>query len=103
MSQDKIAEAETVELLTFQLSEQEYSLNIMNVREIRSWTKATPMPHAPSFMRGVINLRGSVVPVVDLKSQFEMGSTELTIDSCIIIYLQIMYILYLKTIMCSTC
>ena len=54
MSQNKTAEAETVELLTFQLSEQEYSLNIMSVREIRSWTKATPIPYAPSFMRGVV-------------------------------------------------
>lgn len=55
-----------VELLTFQLSDQEYALDIMSVREIRGWTKATPLPHAPSFMRGVINLRGTVLPVMDL-------------------------------------
>ena len=55
-----------IEFLTFQISDQEYSLDIMCVREIRGWTRATPMPHAPSFMRGVINLRGTVLPVMDL-------------------------------------
>ncbi|APX11446.1 chemotaxis protein CheW [Tateyamaria omphalii] len=55
-----------IELLTFKLGDQEYSLDIMSVREIRGWTRATPMPLAPSFMRGVINLRGTVLPVIDL-------------------------------------
>lgn len=54
------------ELLTFELSDQEYALDIMAVREIRGWTRATPMPLAPSFMRGVINLRGTVLPIMDL-------------------------------------
>lgn len=66
MSQDQSTDLNPVELLTFKLSDQEYSLDIMCVREIRGWTKATPMPHAPSFMRGVINLRGTVLPVMDL-------------------------------------
>ena len=60
---------ETIELLTFRLGDQEYSLDIMCVREIRGWTKATPLPHAPSFMRGVINLRGTVLPVMDLSER----------------------------------
>lgn len=55
-----------LELLTFRLSEQEYSLDIMCVREIRGWTRATPLPHAPAFVKGVINLRGTVLPVMDL-------------------------------------
>lgn len=58
--------AQPMELLTFKLSDQEYSLDIMSVREIRSWTRATPMPLAPNYMRGVINLRGTVLPVMDL-------------------------------------
>ncbi|MBY5932604.1 chemotaxis protein CheW [Tateyamaria omphalii] len=58
--------ARPVELLTFKLGDQEYSLDIMSVREIRGWTRATPMPLAPSFVRGVINLRGTVLPVIDL-------------------------------------
>lgn len=56
----------SIELLTFRLGDQEYSLDIMSVREIRSWTRATPLPHAPACMRGVINLRGTVLPVMDL-------------------------------------
>ena len=58
--------AASLELLTFQLADQEYSLDIMSVREIRGWTKTTPLPHAPKFMKGVINLRGTVLPVMDL-------------------------------------
>ena len=56
----------SLELLTFKLSDQEYSLDIMSVREIRGWTRTTPLPHAPKFMKGVINLRGTVLPVMDL-------------------------------------
>ena len=55
-----------VELLSFRLAEQEYSVDIMQVREIRSWTQATTLPHAPTYVRGVINLRGTVLPVIDL-------------------------------------
>ncbi|WP_299551391.1 chemotaxis protein CheW [uncultured Tateyamaria sp.] len=58
--------AKPIELLAFKLGDHEYALDIMNVREIRGWTRATPMPLAPSFMRGVINLRGTVLPVMDL-------------------------------------
>ncbi|WP_299294383.1 chemotaxis protein CheW [uncultured Tateyamaria sp.] len=67
---------QTVELLTFKLSDQEYSLDIMSVREIRGWTKATPLPHAPSFMRGVINLRGTVLPVMDLAERLGLPPKE---------------------------
>lgn len=66
----------TVELLTFRLSEQEYSLDIMCVREIRGWTKTTPLPHAPSFMKGVINLRGTVLPVMDLAERLGLPRQE---------------------------
>lgn len=55
-----------LELLSFRIADQEYSVDIMSVREIRSWTRATSLPHAPDYVRGVINLRGSVLPVVDL-------------------------------------
>lgn len=65
-----------VELLTFRLSEQEYSLDIMCVREIRGWTKTTPLPHAPSYMKGVINLRGTVLPVIDLAERLGLPRRE---------------------------
>ena len=63
----------TIELLTFQLAEQEYSLDIMSVREIRGWTRTTPLPHAPSYMKGVINLRGTVLPVMDLSERLGLA------------------------------
>ncbi len=65
-----------VELLTFRLSDQEYSLDIMCVREIRGWTKTTPLPHAPSHMKGVINLRGTVLPVMDLAERLGLPRRE---------------------------
>ena len=65
--------ATEVELLSFRLGEEEYSVDIMSVREIRGWTRATPLPHAPSYVRGVINLRGIVLPVVDLSVRLGMA------------------------------
>lgn len=73
------------ELLTFKLGQQEYALDIMSVREIRGWTKTTPMPHAPSFMRGVINLRGTVLPVMDLAARLGLPPTETTERNVIIV------------------
>jgi purine-binding chemotaxis protein CheW len=54
------------EFIVFRVGAQEFCLDIMSVREIRGWTQATVLPHAPGYVRGVINLRGSVLPVVDL-------------------------------------
>ncbi|TMV93689.1 chemotaxis protein CheW [Thioclava sp. BHET1] len=62
-----------LELLSFRLGEEEYSVDIMSVREIRGWTRATPLPHAPAYVRGVINLRGTVLPVVDLSVRLGMA------------------------------
>ncbi len=57
------------ELVAFRVSGQDYCVDIMSVREIRGWTEVTSLPHAPSYVRGVINLRGSVVPIVDLSAR----------------------------------
>ena len=73
------------ELLTFKLGEQEYALDIMSVREIRGWTKTTPMPHAPEFMRGVINLRGTVLPVMDLAARLGLPPIVTTERNVIIV------------------
>jgi purine-binding chemotaxis protein CheW len=77
--------AKAIELLTFQLSDQEYSLDIMSVREIRGWTRTTPLPHAPSYMRGVINLRGTVLPVMDLSERLGLKALEHTQRNVIIV------------------
>jgi purine-binding chemotaxis protein CheW len=74
-----------LELLSFRVAEQEYSVDIMSVREIRSWTRATSLPHAPDYVRGVINLRGSVLPVVDLAIRLGIQSGDPNERSVIIV------------------
>lgn len=66
------------ELIAFKVGEQIFCVDIMAVREIRGWTPATPLPRAPSYMRGVINLRGAVLPIVDLGSRLGLQTTEAT-------------------------
>ncbi len=73
------------ELIAFCIDGQEFCIDIMNVREIRSWTPATPMPHAPDYVRGVINLRGAVLPVVDLSSRLGFAAAEPTARHAIIV------------------
>lgn len=73
-SADKPSEETLRELLSFRVGGQDYCLDIMSVREIRGGTRATPLPHAPRFMRGVINLRGTVLPVMDLSSRLDLGA-----------------------------
>jgi len=63
------------ELIAFMIGQQEFCVDIMSVREIRGWTPATPLPHAQKFMRGVINLRGSVLPIIDLSARLGFGMT----------------------------
>jgi purine-binding chemotaxis protein CheW len=72
-------------LLTFRLAEEVYALDISKVREVLDFTTVTKVPRTPDFMRGVINLRGSVVPVVDLRLKFGMSATEKTVNTCVII------------------
>ena len=64
------------EYLSFRIDENEYSVEIMSVREIRGWTRTTSLPHAPPFVRGVINLRGTVLPVVDLAVRLGLEASE---------------------------
>ena len=64
------------EFVTFFIGEQEYCIDIMSLREIRGWTPATALPDSPKYVRGVINLRGSVLPIVDLAKKLELEATE---------------------------
>ena len=73
------------ELISFQIGEQEFCVDITSVREIRGFTQATPVPHAPAYMRGVINLRGAVMPVIDLGSRLGMATSEPTARHVIIV------------------
>lgn len=76
---------ETAQYLTFRLEEEVFALDISQVREVLDFTAITKVPRTPEFMRGVINLRGSVVPVVDMRLKFGMSRTEQTLSTCIII------------------
>src|SRR5512135_828577 len=76
---------ETTQYLTFKLGEEVFSLEISKVREVLDFISVTKVPRTPDFMRGVINLRGNVVPVVDLRLKFDMSATEKTVNTCVII------------------
>ena len=76
---------EATQYLTFKLDHEIFALDITKVREVLDFTAITKVPRTPPFMRGVINLRGSVVPVVDLRLKFGMPKTEQTVNTCIII------------------
>ncbi len=76
---------QAAQYLTFLLGEEVFALDIAQVREVLDYTAITRVPRMPDFMRGVINLRGSVVPVVDLRLKFGLPGTERTVNTCIII------------------
>lgn len=71
--------------LTFQLDEEEYGIAIIKVREIIGMIEVTPVPQTPDFIKGVINLRGRVIPVADLRSRFEIDSVAPSERTCIIV------------------
>jgi purine-binding chemotaxis protein CheW len=77
--------SDTRQYLTFQLDEEVFAIDVSNVREILEFTTVTKVPCTPEFMRGVINLRGSVVPVLDMRLKFGLTRTEKTVDTCIIV------------------
>jgi purine-binding chemotaxis protein CheW len=72
------SDAHSHQFMTFTLGAEEYGIDIMVVREIKGWTETTTIPNAPPHVRGVINLRGIVVPIFDLRARFGMGHTEPT-------------------------
>ena len=76
---------ETTQYLTFKLENELFALDIGKVREVLDFTTITKVPQTPDYMRGVINLRGSVVPVVDLRLKFGMVMAEQTVNTCVII------------------
>ena len=71
--------------LTFKLGNEVFGIDVAKVREVLDFTNITEIPRTPEFMSGVINLRGSVVPVVDLRLCFEMSKTESTRNTCIVV------------------
>lgn len=76
---------QTTQYLTFKLDNEMFALDISKVHEVLDFTSITSVPRMPEFMRGVIELRGSVVPVIDLRLTFDMSQTEKTVNTCVII------------------
>ena len=71
--------------LTFMLDRETFAIPVANVREVLDLAAVTRVPRTPDFMRGVINLRGGVVPVVDMRKKFNLPDAEDTVDTCIIV------------------
>ena len=83
MTVSKITEVR--QYLTFKLEGETFALDVVKVREILDYSNITKVPQTPDFMKGVINLRGSVVPVVDMRLKFNMPPQERTVDTCVIV------------------
>lgn len=73
------------QFLTFVLEHEEYAVDILRVQEIRGWESVTRIPNTPEYIRGVLNLRGSIVPIVDLRMRFNMKSIEYGVTTVIVV------------------
>ncbi|MEI7671844.1 MAG: chemotaxis protein CheW [Syntrophales bacterium] len=76
---------ETTQYLTFKMADEIFAVDVVKIREILDFTPATKVPGTPDFMRGVINVRGNVVPVVDMRMKFGLSETQRTVDTCIVV------------------
>jgi purine-binding chemotaxis protein CheW len=72
-------------LLTFLLGKQEYGIQILEAREVVGMMNIDPVPQTPDFMKGVINLRGKIIPVIDLRKKFRMEAVEASKETCIVV------------------
>ena len=70
--------AASIQFISFAIGDDQYGVDIMAVREIKGWTDITHLPKQPDYVRGVLNLRGAIVPIVDLRCRFGQGLTETT-------------------------
>jgi purine-binding chemotaxis protein CheW len=73
------------EFLTFRLGEEEYGIDILKVQEIRGYEAVTAIANTPSFIKGVINLRGTIIPIVDMRIKFNLGNVDYNIFTVVII------------------
>ena len=78
-------DADVQQFVSFTVGAQDYCVDIMAVREIKAWTGVTGLPNSPAHVRGVINLRGAIVPVIDLRMRFGQGLTETTPGHVVVI------------------
>jgi purine-binding chemotaxis protein CheW len=84
-SQETITEATGGQMLTFRLGAETYGVDILRVKEIRGWSAVTRIPHSPPHVLGVLNLRGAIVPIIDLRLRFSLTSAEFSPVTVIIV------------------
>ena len=85
VEQDLITAEGTDQFLTFMLAGEEYGVDILRVQEIKGWDSVTQVPNTPEYIRGVINLRGTIVPIVDLRLRFKMEKMEYGATTVVIV------------------
>jgi purine-binding chemotaxis protein CheW len=85
LSQSSFQSEGTMEITAFRLQDQEFSVKTTTIREIRGWGPATPLPHSPPEVIGVMNLRGSVIPIIDLAHKLGMPPAQPTVPSAIVV------------------
>lgn len=81
----QVRDGQQSQYISFAIGEDEYGVDILKVREIKAWSETTNLPNTPEFMRGVLNLRGTIVPIYDLRCRFGKGLTSVTPMHVIII------------------
>lgn len=79
------ATEETLQFLTFVLDSEEYAIDILQVQEIKSWSPVTRVPKSPAYLLGVINLRGSIVPIINLRQRFGLADSQFTSKTAVVI------------------
>lgn len=85
MTESTQTTANAEQFLTFELAGEIYGVEILNVQEIRGWEAVRKIPKTPSYIKGALNLRGNIVPIIDLKERFDMEPTEYTSVTVVII------------------
>lgn len=81
----KTSDVQMLQFLTFTLGKEEYGVDIMRVREVKGWTNTTRLPNMPSYIRGVLNLRGMILPIFDLRTRFGGKLTDATEKHVVVI------------------
>lgn len=85
LNQENLLSADANQFLTFSLGEEEYGVDILKVQEIKGYVPATRVPNAPTDVIGVLNLRGTIVPIVDLRRKFGLDAAEYDQFTCIVV------------------
>ncbi|MDH3513550.1 MAG: chemotaxis protein CheW [Gammaproteobacteria bacterium] len=80
-----VSQTNESQILTFRLDGQDYGVSILKIQEIKGWDKITPIPNSPAYVKGVLNLRGVIVPVIDLRLRFGLNEAERDIFTVIIV------------------